>query len=159
MVNRDLLLEFFLTFARFEFALKTTGFFRAYPENPKKPPAAEPDWERFATSLRPSFASARSPELQEACNYLLDAPPNRQVLSQGTLAWETPVRGQEADIEFLLRLVRCVRNNLFHGGKHNIEVHEGTQRTEKLLTSSLAVLAECLALSAEQRVAYDRAVL
>ncbi len=160
IVDRELLLEFFLTFSRFEFALKATGLLKRHPEEPPDLPPAEPDWDGFAVSLRPTFAPGRTGDLQEACRYFLESPPNRQVLLGGVPAWETPVRGQNVpDVDFLLRLVRCVRNNLFHGGKHNMHVHESKERTQKLLRSCLTILAECLALSPDQQHAYDSAVL
>jgi hypothetical protein len=56
-------------------------------------------------------------------------------------------------------MVRCVRNNLFHGGKFNIEVLEDTARTEKLLSSSLTVLAACLDIAPQQQAAYRDARL
>jgi len=56
-----------------------------------------------------------------------------------------------------LRMVRSIRNNLFHGGKYNIEVHEDTDRTEHLLRSSLVVLEECLELSPEVRLHFEEA--
>ena len=159
-VGRDRLLEFFLSFARFEYALKTTGFFVRHPENFGRPPAAEPDWDRFAVSLRDAFNPNTDEEIAQACSYLSESPPNKQVIRNGAPAWETPVRDPAlSDIEFLLRMVRCVRNNLFHGGKHNIEVHETTERTAKLLHSCLVILQHCLSLSPEQRRAYDEAVL
>jgi hypothetical protein len=65
----------------------------------------------------------------------------------------------ESELEFLLRMVRCVRNNLFHGGKHNNEVHKDTERTEMLLKSSLTILDECLALSVSVRQAFDEAAI
>jgi hypothetical protein len=66
---------------------------------------------------------------------------------------------QESDVEFLLRMVRCVRNNLFHGGKHTNEVHEDTEGTEMLLKSSIAILEECLALSPNVKQAFDGAAI
>ncbi len=158
-VNRDLLLEFFLSFARFEYALKSTGFFVRRPEEPLRPPAAEPDWDRFAVSLRDRFDRRRSDDLMEACRYLSESPPNKQVIINHAPAWETPVRGTKSEIEFILRMVRTVRNNLFHGGKHNIDVHESIERTELLLKHSLVVLEECLDVAPVQRAAYIEAVL
>ena len=84
----------------------------------------------------------------------------KQVIINDQVAWETPVRPtSESEVEFLLRMVRCVRNNLVHGGKYNVEAHEDTQRTEILLTSSLAILVECLALATHVRQAFDEAII
>jgi hypothetical protein len=160
LVDRGLLLEFFLTFAQFEYALKASGLCVRHREDPLDLPAATPDWDSFAASLRPTFLAERTPELLEACQYLLDHPPNKQVLLGGGPAWQTPVRGAHVtDVEFLLLMIRCVRNNLFHGGKHGLSPHESRERTEKLLRSSLAILHECLALSPRQREAYATAEL
>jgi hypothetical protein len=159
-VDRDLLLRFFLTFAAFEYALKATGLLKRHPEDPADLPPAEPDWDRFAVSLRGRFDATRAAELREASQYLLDHAPNKQVLLGGVPTWQTPTRAVDVnDVDFLLRMIRCVRNNLFHGGKHNIGEHESTERTERLLRASLTVLATCLALSPEQHEAYATAVL
>lgn len=158
-VNRELLLEFFLSFGRFEYALKATGYFVRRPENQERLPAAEPDWDRFAVSLRDKFDASRTEELARACRCLSESPPNRQVIVNDAPAWETPARGTQSEIEFVLRMVRTVRNNLFHGGKYNIELHESTERTELLLQSSLAVLNECLTLAPVQEAAYLEAAL
>ena len=153
--NRELLLAFFLTFSRFEYALKASGFFKKPNEkryNTQHPPVVDPDWDRFAVSLRTCFSANRSEQLALACGYLLASPPKKQVLlrdgTRWTTAWGTPVRPQnETDIEFLLKMVRNVRNNLFHGGKYSTEAHEDTERTERLLRSSITVLEECLELA------------
>jgi hypothetical protein len=109
--------------------------------------------------LRPKFVSSRTQDIQEACRYLHESPPKRQVVLGGQPAWETPMRGQDPEIDFLLRLVRSVRNNLFHGSKFNIGVHESKERTEKLLKSCLVLLSECLFLSPDQQYAFNDAVL
>ena len=159
-VNRELLLEFFLVFARFEYALKATRFFVRHPEDPRRPPTAEPDWDSLVVSLDNTLDPARTDLLREACEYIGQYPPNKQVVVNGAVAWETPIYPpEESQIHFLLRMVRCVRNNLFHGGKHNIDVHESTERTERLLRSSLIILEECLALAPEQARAFHEAVL
>jgi hypothetical protein len=155
----ELLLNFFLTFSRFEYGLKNSGVFIRHPARPKGPLPAEPDWDTFAVSLRTVFDSTKSEELKEACRYLFESPPNKQVIVNGAPAWETPTRDQVTDFEFLLRAVRIVRNNLFHGGKYKIELHETTERTEKLLRSTLVVLNECLRLAPNVRNAFEEASL
>jgi hypothetical protein len=157
--NPRLLLDFFLTFARFEYALKKTGYFVHKPENIEHSPTAEPDWDRFTASLRDKFDASKNEELKRAFRYFLESPPNKQVIFNGDLGWETPMRGCSSEMEFVLRMVRVVRNNLFHGGKHNIEVHESTERTEHFLSSSLVILNECLALDPDLREAYNEAVV
>lgn len=162
-VDRELLLEFFLTFSRFEYALKASDLFTRpnRPRNdPSRPLEAQPDWDKFARSLGERFQSDKTDALKHACEYIFNSPPWKQVIINGAIAWETPVRpAHESDIVFLLRMVRSVRNNLFHGGKHNIDVHEDTQRTEMLLRSSLVVLEECLALAPYVRSAFDEALI
>ena len=63
IVNRELLLDFFLTFSRFEYALKNSGFFVKHSEQPDGPPPAEADWDTFAPSLRTVFDPSKSGEL------------------------------------------------------------------------------------------------
>jgi hypothetical protein len=167
-VNRELLLEFFLTFSRFEYALKAIGFFKK-PDPEKyestKPPSAEPDWSTFRVSLRNIFQMNRTETLKNACEYLLNMPPWKQVISKNAdwkLAWETRLqrdKEKETDVEFLVRMVVCVRNNLFHGGKHGIAVHEDTERIEALLRNSLILLEECLVLVPQLRQAYEEAII
>lgn len=162
-VSEQLLLEFFLNFSRFEHALKSSGYFQRINPNRRRrlgSPDAKPDWDRFAASLRNVFQIDRSEELRNACNYILDTPPRKQVIINNSVAWETPVRPQhESDVEFLLRMVKSVRNNLFHGGKHNIELHEDTQRTELLLRNGIVILRECLELAPHVKQEYDQAVI
>jgi len=161
--DRELLLEFFLTFSRFEYALKVSNYFirpRTGGNDPSRPPEAKPDWESFAVSLRGTFRTDTNAELGRASEYILDSPPWKQVITHDSIAWETPVRPDyESDIEFLLRMVRCVRNNLFHGGKYDIEVHEDTKRTELLLKSSLTILNQCLVLAPRVKQFFDEAVI
>ena len=166
-VNQELLLDFFLTFSRFEYALKVSGFFKMPDQSrydPRCPPSAEPDWDSFAVSLRGFFLEDRTERLRQACEYLLESPPDRQVIIRDgcgwATAWETPIRPRhETDIEFILRMARRVRNNLFHGGKHNIELHEETERTEHLLRCSLTILKQCLDLSPSVKDFFDQAII
>ena len=161
--DRELLLTFFLTFARFEYALKASGLFKRpnrHRNDVSRPPEAQPDWDTFAVSLRGVFRTDKTESLKSACEYIFDCPPWKQVIINDGIAWETPVRPQqEWDIKFILRMVRCVRNNLFHGGKYNFDVHEDTARTERLLSSSLTVLKECLDLAPAVKREFDDATI
>lgn len=163
IIDRELLLNFFLTFSRFEYALKASNYFkRPNPSanNALRPPDAQPDWERFAVSLRQTFQKNKNDQLLEACEYIIESPPWKQVIINNGVAWESPIRPEhETDIEFILRMVRCIRNNLFHGGKCNNEAFEQKERTKKLLECSLIVLNECLSLSPSVKYAFDEAII
>ena len=162
-VSQNLLLNFFLVFSQFEYAFKAGGFHQRLNlmgQNTAPIYNAKADWDSFAVSLRSSFKFNRNDELRQACEYILNSPPNKQVILNDSVAWETPIKEEHlSDIEFILRMVRCVRNNLFHGGKHSIEVHEDTKRTQLLLNSSLIIMKECLILSPDLKRIFDEATI
>ncbi len=162
-VDKELLLSFFLTFSRFEYALKASSYFlrpNATTNNTPRTPDAKPDWIRFAVSLREVFKKDKNAELNEACQYIIESPPWKQVIVNNAIAWESPIRPDSvSEIEFILRMVRTVRNNLFHGGKFNIEAFEQTERTMKLLSCSIIILNECLILSSSVKEAFDEAII
>jgi len=151
-IDRELLLEFFLRFSRVEFALKASGFALGDVEG------VRPNWNGFAISLRGKFHKTANPELLQVCDFVLNDPPRRQVLVDGRLAWNTQAQAVgEADVEFLIKMVRSVRNNLFHGGKYNIALHEDTARSEALLRNCLIILEECVDLSPVVKQAFEEA--
>lgn len=159
-MDDDLLLEFFTTFARIEYAMKATNLFRHRENMTNQVLPAEPDWIAFADRLHEVFDQNASAELAEASQYLIDNPPNRQVVVNGALAWETLIWPDgQPDVHFLLQMVRRVRNNLFHGGKYNADVHYDQQRNERLIRTSLTVIHGCLAVSPEQEMAFHDATL
>lgn len=153
-IDRDLVLEFFLRFARFEFALKASG----YADGDDR--RVDPAWARFASDIAGQFSRQRTPELGSACEYYLLHPPNKQVLVNGSLAWNAAFPIDLArEAELLIALVRRVRNNLFHGGKYNAAMHEETARSEQLLRGGLLILEECLRVSVRVRESYDGAAI
>ena len=162
-INRELLLNFFLTFSRFEYALKASNFFKRpnpLANNALKQHGAQPEWDRFAVSLRQTFQNDKNYQLREACEYIIESPPWKQIIINDAVAWESPIRPEhETDIEFILRMVRSIRNNLFHGAKFNNEDFEQKERTKKLLDCSLIILQECLSLSARVKETYDEATI
>jgi hypothetical protein len=152
-LDHDLLLEFFLTFARFEFALKAAGFVAGDLKG------ARPDWVAFGQSLDLDTARLDT-NCTAAVEYFSVHPPWRQVVTANGLAWDSTVGFAAVErMEQVLELVRRVRNNLFHGGKFSDEVHSGPGRNELLLRHSLAILHRCLELSSSVAAAYDSASL
>ena len=159
-VDQDVLLEFFLTFARFEFALKNAGFFQR-PRNidPADPPDVHPDWDCFTVSIRQALERDKTPEFAEAYEYLLDHPPAREVLVNGSLMWEA--KAPSAHLPFADRVLQCVRrvrNNLFHGGKFNSVQDSDPDRNNRLLQYS-TVLRACLRASSTVDTHFQAAAL
>ena len=135
-VERHLLLDFFLTFSKFEYALKNSRFKRR-----ARHAGAEPDWNGFISNVAPNFKQNENSSLEEACKFYLDNPPRKQVLLNNELAWKTQSQqDNESEEAFILRMVKTVRNNLFHGGKHNAGLHEDSERVTLLLTHALEIL-------------------
>lgn len=132
----QLAIELFKTFARFEYALKATGYHKG--NGP-----AEPDWRRFAENISEVFKQSTDVGFDEAVNYILNNPPKKQVIIAGKLDWidYKPTTNLRSDL--VLLYVRCVRNNLFHGGKFNRRWFE-PDRSELLLQHSLTILRKCL---------------
>lgn len=153
-INKELVLDFYLTFSRFEYALKNSGFARGN-EN-----FVEPNWNEFALSLKDKFNKNANKILLEEASYFLEEPPLQQVLLRDGLAWSGGIMPDHlSEIEKLLRLVNRVRNNLFHGGKHSMEDFEQKERTEHLLKCCLIILEECLKLALDVKTKFDEAVL
>ena len=154
-----LLLEFFLTFSRFEFALKNSGFYVKRGKT-SVPYEASPDWDSFAQRLKDVFDTNATPRLRDACDRLLDNPPAREVIGGGGLGWDTTAENDSlSDIERLLRYVRRIRNNLFHGAKFSTLPGLETERNVTLLEDSLIILSECLRLTDDVRQTYESAAL
>ncbi len=151
-ISKDLLFDFFLCFSKFEFALKTSGFAIG---NEKK---VSPNWDGFASSIKDSFDKSKSRNLSTAIDYFLNHPPWKQVLIDGAMHWDASVPDNGlSDIEKVLLLIRRVRNNLFHGGKFNFDIHEDKERTISLLKYSLVILEACIPLSSGVADNYGKA--
>jgi len=137
-VPRDLLLKFFVTFSRFEYALKATGF-------TKDPPAAaDASWDKFENWLETLSSSELAPVLR-AGRYLLTDPPRRLAVSNGDPRWELPVRQGQSDTRFLVEGLRRARNNLFHGGKW-LTPPALPERNELVISAGAAALSALISL-------------
>ena len=126
--------DFFYWFSRFEFCLKENGYLK-YDEPGSN---AEPGWDKFVAEYASTYrASAEAREL-------LSEPPERQiVLENHTLDWRAVgLTDCTSELAKVARLIKTVRNNLFHGGKHGAAGWDNPTRAESLLSASKAVLGQ-----------------
>jgi len=138
--------DLFRTFARFEYALKAAGFHTGDG-------AADANWREFAVSVAPLFDEPQGEDFKEAIAYILEHPPNKQIVENGVLRWHASVPQTDLQSDRVLIYVRRVRNNLFHGSKFNGCWFE-PQRSGELLQHSLTILNACLVASEPVNEAY-----
>jgi hypothetical protein len=155
-LDRDLVSDFFMLFARAEFALKNAGF-----ATRRRDDSVAADWNKFAQSLGRAFMHPSDPTLVNAVEYLQTKPPKKQVLKDGHIEWKDRERGNLDDSAFLVRSITTVRNNLFHGGKEIVGLM--VERDRQLIQHSLLLLAYAITLnpavhSAFSEVGYEGAV-
>jgi hypothetical protein len=148
---RDLIFQFFWSFATFECALKrTAGLCKAG----RRYRTAEPNWPAFEQGIRETALASES--FRVAAKGLIELSPKCQVFDGATLGWETAAQGEADDMEYALFLLRTVRNNLFHGGKYE---HGGpindVARDTNILTAALALLGECYKLDNRVQIYVD----
>lgn len=131
-LDKDLVLEFFGTFSYLECCLKKCG----YAKNSKH--GIVICWDRFCKEHKMILSGLDS----KMITYFEEKPPKNQIISDcGRLAWEEDAHKGKCSFPRLLVLVRRVRNNLFHGGKYNVEELD---RNDVLLRYSLSVLTNCI---------------
>jgi hypothetical protein len=145
--DRQLAWQFFIFFSRFEYALKRSSKYL-------KPGAvANPNWERFSSDHDAAFQKLLSPELGAAIEYFRESPPRKQMQTGGQLSWSEPLayRATEPLLVWLLRDVRVVRNNLFHGGKFPGLPILDASRDKHLISNAIVILDSCLSLDQSVR--------
>lgn len=122
----------------FECALKREGFLRTDGQ------AAEPDWRRFGKSIQGRFQEVRLIDFRDAVRTLVKQSPRKQIVRDGMLRWKDIQRTKrESEEEFVLHLVKTVRNNLFHGGKYPDGPIAEVARDKRILVAALKVLDGC----------------
>jgi hypothetical protein len=139
--DRSQVAEFFLGFARFEFALKASRFAR----NGKW--GAEVNWDEFSKAIGPSLLPPKNSGIKEAVDYLLASPPKQQVFENGALRWKPRIPDARwSQMRILLLHMQGARNNLVHGAKFIAPENADPNRDRKLLEAASCVIAECLRL-------------
>ncbi|HOZ25707.1 MAG TPA: hypothetical protein PK080_00015 [Hyphomonadaceae bacterium] len=151
---RALACEFLAIFSRMEYALKATPPYVAGDEN-----RAEALWDRFANAIDAAFGAIPQDDAEfwEAVNFLLSYPPRKQVLRDGALTFKDQVIDtNQKQAQQTLLMVRTIRNNLFHGGKHYPDGEQEPGRSERLVRLSLCILKHVVALDEAVRQRYGR---
>ena len=82
----------------------------------------------------------------DACQYLQQHPPKKQVLQNGALHWVARQGTSGSAIGDVLLSVRTVRNNMFHGGKLPDGIITDPVRDEQLIHDCLSALQGLLEL-------------
>lgn len=134
--NKELVFEFFMVFSRFEYALKVAGWTRPIKR-------ADPDWNEVSTKLQEAEAKDRNLVFGKA-GILFTEPPREQIrLGDGRLSW-CEARRSSNQSKKLIKAVKRVRNNLFHGGKYSDQEVLLSPRDRCLVTAALEVLRQLL---------------
>ena len=132
-LSEKLALEFFIAFARFEYALIATKFGRQ-----RKNGTAEADWDKFIKTLE-NLDEAEKTRLSDAGDLLLKSPPKKLMFTEKRPGFRPVVRAGQTNIKFVLEGVKRARNNLFHGGKYYTPA-ETPDRNKDVVMASLAVI-------------------
>lgn len=119
---------FAATFARFEYALKQSG----YLKYTKPGTSAEAGWDGFANDLGEDFLSLCK-DLPETATLLQHPPRLLKVDRDESVSWKKP--RAISTVADLFQVVRDTRNNLFHGDQ---KVHD--DRDDALIHAAQAVL-------------------
>lgn len=134
--DKERLFRFLVLFARWECALKHNGFARKGGCG-----QAEPNWKEFACHHEAAIQGLNSKGFIAARDFLLTHPPKcEKKCGNQVLFRSNPRRQNETDADYLFRVVRDVRNNLFHGGKYTGGPVAELARDRQLIDSSLAIL-------------------
>ncbi len=150
--DRERVFRLLALFARCECALKRSGFVR-----PGSHGQAEADWDVYADSISTRLAGLDAADYVEARDNLLSNPPMRLCLDNHQLSWlPNPRRERETDASYLLRVVRDVRNNLFHGGKYESGQVTELVRDRLLIESAIVVLEASADLNESIRTVFEQ---
>lgn len=139
--HRNTIIDFFISFARFEGALKVANYLKP---NQKR---AEPNWDGFTNQIANVFDKNRTESVLIATEYLLMKPPKIQVVLDGQLMFECRNMEGWSDIKIICQSIRDIRNNLFHGSKFHGEI----SRNQDLMKNAMVILEELLYLCPDVR--------
>ncbi|HVZ28411.1 MAG TPA: hypothetical protein VG798_07115 [Rhizomicrobium sp.] len=139
----ELATKFFVRFARFENALKRTGFRKA-----EKNDGVSADWDAFAHE--PEIAALfNGLQANPVSAYIINLPPKKRVMVNGVLDWRDVK--QPVNMVELVAALNRMRNNLFHGDKQNPNL----SRNAQLLTAGVEIIDAMLGAHPMVRQEYE----
>ncbi|MCI1015308.1 hypothetical protein HWE04_15730 [Herbaspirillum sp. C7C2] len=129
---KEIAFNFFWSFTRVEFALKENHFVK-----PGRYGEAQPDWDAFIDSTQADH------KITADAHDLMASPPDVQKLENNQLVWK-PLNLSRADSNLgkVVLVLKTIRNNLFHGGKHDAAGWDNPARVKFLLSKATKVLEE-----------------
>lgn len=131
--------DFFYWFSRFEFALKEHKYLKSHTAGAN----ADPGWGEFVKKWEGKYSTSA-----EAIALMTAKPEQQIVAANHDLEWKTvDLTACKSDLARVVRLLKTVRNNLFHGGKHGGAGWDDPKRTEMLLSYGRAVLDQLASLA------------
>jgi len=136
---KDVAFDFFYWFSRFEFSLKENGLLASHNVGTW----AEPGWSEFIQQWHRVYVES------DAARELARLAPRRQVVgSGGGLTWaHVDLKKCDSKLSETVLLLKTIRNNLFHGGKHGLDDWDDDERAAQLLRCGRALLDELASLS------------
>ncbi len=127
---KDDIFDFFVTFSRFEYAMKQSPAFRYVSEDEPKA-----SWRALSKAMDEYLVTSEDPVTKEAIQRLITKPPKKIALINDRLYW------QEITGVGVLDAIQIVRNNLFHGGKF---LEDKENRNAQLVRDCSIILKYCL---------------
>ena len=110
-----IVVKFFVCYSQFEYALKELGYIiksKNYMND-----SVSVDWKKFVFEFKEDFNPENTPELKKSVRFLLEHPPEEQIVVNNKLKWRGLKLNNKSPIDKLCLIIKTVRNNLFHGGK------------------------------------------
>lgn len=138
---RPLIFDFFFWFSRFESALKENNWLQVKTVGA----TALADWKGFVEAYSGDYV------LSDAAKSLIAANPKKQVVGDAGLAFtHVTFPDSASQLDRVTLLLKTVRNNLFHGGKHGNAYWDDSDRIRLLLPLCISVLKELAELGGMQ---------
>lgn len=124
--------DFFYWFSRFEYLIKAQRLLKSE----KIGDIAEPDWDKFVNKYKDKY------HITDEANKLINLHPKKQVVSRGDeFAWKpTGIAHCNNDLCKVVAMLRTLRNNLFHSGKHGDREVDDIERNKQLLKLGKIIL-------------------
>lgn len=129
---KEIAFDFFYWFSRFEFALKENKYLESRVGGSR----AKPSWDKFIEDFADKYQLTKNGE-----NLLTLNPTMQIVTNNSELEWKpVGLDNCKSDLARVVRLLKTVRNNLFHGGKHGAVGWDDKNRNRQLLANGKEVL-------------------